>query len=180
MVRTSGAGTLSSTKRVRRRSAPVAVVGVAAMAVVEAAVAAAGIAAAAAVAEVATAVVIAETAATAGSFSLSFSSVSASGAHLRPKRILPVSRFLRILAGIALAYTPARCVSIIHSFGTFFWPSAFLQCTIAAFDLAASRLEVLPAKVSAFRYSAHRLIPVTETSRGVTCLIHQAKFFFRS
>src|SRR5271165_4586648 len=34
--------------------------------------------------------------------------------------------------------------------------------------------------VSVFRCSVHRSNPVTETSRGVTCLIHQAKFFFRS
>src|SRR5208337_4847957 len=71
MVRTSGAGTLSSTKRVRRRSGPVAVVGVAAMAVgVAAAVAGVAIAAAGAVAGVAT-VGIAETAATAGNISFS-------------------------------------------------------------------------------------------------------------
>jgi len=61
---------LSSTKRGRRRSAPVAVVGVAAMAGVVVAAAGAAIAVAGVVAGVAT-VVIAATAATAGSFSFS-------------------------------------------------------------------------------------------------------------
>jgi hypothetical protein len=111
------------------------------MAVVVVVVAAgAAIAAAGAVAGVG----IAETAATAGSFS--YSSLSASGADLRPNRLLLLSRFLRILAGIAPALLPARSVSVIHSFATLFWPSPFLQCTIAAVELAAALYEVLPGR----------------------------------